>query len=159
MPSPSLPPNVDPLDLLRRSVLTPLKAFYRMGAVHLRIETNDLGLVPTLMLGADDHASAGWEWEWKIVRDPDAPGPLLAPRFLQTEVLSLVEMGIGCLIGVDHERRELLAFVGRDVDSPTYQHVLVPFFCQLITERSGIGQSAIDQEARAIVGEAAVSHD
>jgi hypothetical protein len=154
MPSPNLAPNVDPPDLLRRFVLTPLKAFYRMGAVHLKIETNDLGLVPTLLLGADDRANVGWEWEWKIVRDPDAPGPLAAPRFVETETLLLVEMGIACLIGVDYERRELLAFVGRDIDAGTYQHDLVPLFCRLIHERS-----AIDREAEVSMDGAAVSND
>jgi len=149
-----LPPHLDPRDLLRRFVPTPLKAFYRLGAVHLKIETNDLGLVPTLMLGVDDHARSRCEWDWKIARDPDAPGPLLAPRILRTEALSLVEMGIACLIGVDHERRELLAFVGRDIDSSTYQQFLLPFFCRLIME-----PSALHQEAEYVLGGTAGSDD
>jgi hypothetical protein len=43
-------------------------------------------------------------------------------------------MGTACLLALDHERRELLGFVGADVDARTHQEFLVPFLCRMTNE-------------------------
>jgi len=126
----------DPLDLLRRFVPTPLKAMYRIGTTRVLVQTNDFALLPTVLLGTDRAVTNGWEFEWKLVRDAESRGSLGTPRFLTTEALTIVEMGTACIVGLDHERRELLAFIGRDVDARTYQEFLVPFLCRVMNERS-----------------------
>jgi hypothetical protein len=40
-------------------------------------------------------------------------------------------MGPACLIGADRERREILAFIGRDVDAHSFQESIVPALCRL----------------------------
>jgi hypothetical protein len=135
MPSHSFPTYADPLDLLRRFVPTPLKAMYRIGATRVMVQTNDFALLPTALLGAGCDRTAVWDLEWKLVRDVDSKGPLTAPRFLTSEALTVVEMGNACMVGMDRERRELLAFIGRDVDARTYQEFLVPLLCRMTNER------------------------
>ena len=122
----------DPLDLLRRFVPTPLKAKYRVGEFRVMVQTNDITLIPIALFGTDLNAADGWDWEWKLVRDPDVPEPLESPLSLASDALTVVTMGTACLLGVDHERRELLAFIGAGVDTNAYQHVLVPLFCRML---------------------------
>ena len=136
MPLHNFSTYADPLDLLRRFVPTPLKAIYRIASLCVMVQTNDFALLPTLLLGADRDAAAGWDLEWKLVRDADSGGPLGTPRFVTSEALTVLEMGTACIVGMDHERRELLAFIGRDVDARTYQEFLVPFLCRMMNQRS-----------------------
>ena len=124
----------DPLDVLRRFIPTPLKAVYRIGSLRVMVETNDFTLLPILPLEAEVDEAGQVTLEWKLVRDPDARGLLEAPVFLSSGTLMVVEMGTACLLGLDHERRELLGFLGSDVDSRTYHDFLVPFLCRMTNE-------------------------
>jgi hypothetical protein len=124
----------DPLDALRRFIPTPLCTRFRVGNASVTVETNDFTLLPALPLDAtpgDLHPST---LEWKLIRDLDAPGSLEEPLHLTTGNLTVVEMGTACLLGLDHDRRELLCFIGADVDSRTFQEFLVPYFCRLTKE-------------------------
>lgn len=134
MPSLSASMYADPLDILRRFVPTPLKAMYHIGATRVMVQTNDFALIPTLLSGTHLDVTRGWDWEWKLVRDAGNPGPLESPMVLAVQAVTVVEMGTACLFGVDHERRELLAFIGEEIDARTYQEFLVPFFCRMTNE-------------------------
>ena len=122
---------VDPLDVLRRFIPTPLKAVYRIGSVRVMVQTNDFTLLPALPSEKDTDDLGQASLEWKLVRDPDARGLLETPTFLSAGTLTVVEKGNACLLGLDRERRELLGFLGTDVDPRTYQEFLVPFFCRM----------------------------
>jgi hypothetical protein len=128
------PAHGDPLDLLRRFIPTPLKAMYRIGSVRVTVETNDFRLLPALPLGANLDVPGGKTLEWKLVRDMGSPGLLQAPTCLTSGALTVVDMGTSCLLGLDHERRELLGFIGADIDARTYQEFLVPFLCRMTNE-------------------------
>ena len=43
-------------------------------------------------------------------------------------------MGTGCLLGLDHVRRELVGFIGRGIDARTHQEFIVPFLCRMTSE-------------------------
>jgi hypothetical protein len=124
----------DPLDVLRRFIPTPLKAVYRIGSVRVMVETNDFTLLPVLPMETETNDAGEGTLEWKLVRDPDARGLLDSPVFLSSGSLTVVEMGTACLLGLDHERRELLGFLGHDVDTRTYQEFLVPFLCRMTSD-------------------------
>jgi hypothetical protein len=124
----------DPLDLLRRFVPTPLKAVYRISSVRVIVRTNDITLLPAFPLGADLDVAGEQVLEWKLIRDMDSPGLLEEPVFLSSGVLTVVEMGTACLLAMDHERRELLGFIGGDIDARTYQEFLIPFLCRMTNE-------------------------
>lgn len=134
MQQPDFTRHNDPLDLLRRFVPTPLKAVYRIGSVQVIVRTNDITLLPTFPLGAELDVSRGQHLRWKLIRDVDSPGFLDEPVFLTSGVLTIVEMGTACLLALDHERRELLGFIGADIDARTHQEFLVPFLCQMTNE-------------------------
>ena len=129
----------DPLDPLRRFTPTPLRTRFRLGTARVTVQTNDFKLLPTFPLDTRTDGAGGHELEWKIIRDQDAPGLLQEPLLLSSEELTIAVMGPACLLGVDHERGELLCFVGAEVDARTFQEVLVPYFCRLTREVSGSG--------------------
>jgi hypothetical protein len=131
---PDFPRHNDPLDLLRRFVPTPLKAVYRIGSVQVVVRTNDITLLPAFPLGADLDLTREQNLQWKLIRDVDSPGLLDEPVFLNSGVLTIVGMGTACLLALDHERRELLGFIGADIDARTHQEFLVPFLCRMTNE-------------------------
>jgi hypothetical protein len=126
----------DPLDLLHRFIPTPLRTRFRISGQWIVVETNDFALLPALPLETDSGRYGQSDLEWKLVRDPDAPGVLEEPLFLAAGNLTVVSMGTACLVGLDHELRQLLCFIGRGVDSKTFQEFLVPFFCRLTQQNS-----------------------
>jgi hypothetical protein len=120
----------NPLDLLRRFVPTPLKAEVRLGTANVVLETNDLSFLPSLSrLDAGESGAASCSW--KIVRDVDARGMTGETTILMAGNVIVYSMGPACLIGADRERREILAFVGRDVDAHSFQQSIVPALCRL----------------------------
>lgn len=121
----------DPLDALRRFVPTPLSARLRVGRATVVVTTNDLSLVPDLPGETASEKITKPIFDWKLVRDDDAPGALQKPLQLSSWPLTVVTMGTACLLGVDHERGELLCFIGADIDAQTFQDVLVPMLCKL----------------------------
>lgn len=131
----------DSLDVLRRLVPTPLKAVYRIGSLRVVVETNDFSLLPHIPLDAQPLDSSCESFAWKLVRDPDARGPLLSPRVLISDSLTVVEMGAPCLVGVDRSRRELLGFLGADVDVRTYEEKLLPYLFRLAEDAASVAAS------------------
>ena len=130
--------NTESPDLLRRFIPTPVKAVYWVGGARVRVQTNDFTLLPALPLDADpdaDHARADrQDLEWTLIRDADSNGLLECPMFMTAETLTVVVMGTACMVGLDHERRELLGFIGSGVDVCTHQEFLVPLLFQISEE-------------------------
>ena len=134
MPERKMTAYVDALDLLRRFAPTPLKAVYQFGAVRVIVQTNDFSLLPTASSVGNPPGIAERTFEWILVRDVDTTAPLQPPMLLTSGVLTIVQMGPACLLGLDQERWELLAFIGSDVHARTHQEFLVPLFCRLTNE-------------------------
>ncbi len=124
----------DPLDLLRRFIPTPLRTRFRVGTTNVIVESNDFSLLPTLPLDEAPADLGPAEVEWKIIRDFEALGRLEEPLLLSNGSLTVIGMGTACLLGLDYERRELLCFIGADVDARTFQGFLVPYFSGLTNE-------------------------
>jgi hypothetical protein len=125
---------VDPPDLLCRFIPTPLRAVYRISSIRVTVETNDFTLLPELPLDAALDVSHEQNLQWKLVRDKDSHGLLEEPVLLASGTLTVVTMGTACLFGLDRERRELLGFIGAEIDGRTYHDFLVPFFCRMTNE-------------------------
>jgi hypothetical protein len=123
----------DPLDVLHRFIPTPLKAVYRISSIRVMVETNDFTLLPELPLDSSLDRNEQY-LQWKLVRDLDSRGLLEEPIVLASGNLTVVAMGNACLLGLDHERRELFGFIGADIDARTHQEFLVPFLCRLSNE-------------------------
>jgi hypothetical protein len=134
MQYPDFSTHVDPPDLLRRFLPTPLKAMYRVGPGQILVKTNDFTLLPALPSGSHSDSHVEHTLEWKLIRDGDSLGLLESPVFLSSPALTIVVMGSACLLGLDHKRRELIGFIGAEIDARTHQEFLVPFLCQLTKE-------------------------
>jgi hypothetical protein len=124
----------DPLDLLRRFVPTPLRTRFRVGRIVVLVDTNDFSLLPALPLESASEDFGPDIFNWKLVRDSDAPGTLQEPLVLLTGELTIVAMGPPCLLALDRQRRELACFIGADVDAKSFQEFLVPFLCRMSAE-------------------------
>ena len=143
----------DPLDLLRRFVPTPLRTRFRAGRMVVLVDTNDFSLLPTLPLESATRNFDPPTLAWKLVRDFDVPGVLREPLVLLTGELTVVTMGPPCLLAIDHKRRELVCFIGAEVDTKAFQDFMVPFLCRLSAETlepalrevvEGINEDAVD---------------
>ena len=126
--------NVESPDLLRRFIPTPIKAIYRVGAVRVTVQTNDFTLLPALPLDTDHARLDEQNLEWTLIRDADSHGLLEPSNCFTSGTLTVVVMGTACLMGLDRERRELLAFFGAAIDTRTHQGVLVPLLCEMTNE-------------------------
>ena len=78
--------------------------------------------------------NADRDFEWILIRDEDASGPLQLPVMFTCGLLTIVQMGSACVAGVDRERRELVGFIGSEVHARAHQEFLVPLFCRLTNE-------------------------
>lgn len=141
MPQHSASAYADPLDLLRRFVPTPFKAVYRINSHCVSVQTNDIALFPAMPLEMNAPAAGEADLEWKLVRDLDTPGLLAPPLVLNCGVLTVVEMGTACLIAFDREQKQLIGFVGADVDGRTHQEFLVPYLRRMTAEATLLGHA------------------
>ena len=120
----------DPLDLLRRFTPTPLKTEVNLEIANVVLETNDLSFLPSMSrLSAAEISTKSCSW--KIVRDVDARGTTIEASIVMAGNLIVYSMGPACLIGADRERSEILAFIGRDVDTHSFQEAILPALCRL----------------------------
>jgi hypothetical protein len=120
----------DPLDLLRRFAPTPLKAEVNLEIANVVLETNDWSFLSSLSsLNAARISTKSCVW--KIVRDVDARGTTIEASIIMAGNLIVYSMGPACLIGADRERSEILAIIGRDVDTRYFQEAILPALCRL----------------------------
>ena len=129
---------------------TPLRAVFDVEETRVVVQTNDFSLLPELPLSTISDEDDNRRFEWKIVRDYDAPGTPEEPVFVASEKLTTVTMGPACLVAVDHERHALIGFIGAEVDVVTFRHVLLPLFYRLTAATSGAAGQGIlldDQES------------
>jgi len=140
MPAHDLAPYRNPLDLLRRFAPTPLKASVDLGFAHIELETNDLSFLPAplespsaplLMPSPHNGGASLASCLWKILRDPDARHRLGEPSFIDAGALAVCTMGPACLIAADRDRKEVLAFIGAEVDARAFQGSILPALCRL----------------------------
>lgn len=129
-----LPPTIDPMDLLRRFIPTPFKGVYDIDTVRVTVQTNDLTLMPALRLTEGEGVLQQPSLDWKLIRDEDSGGVLDVPRTFTSGPVTFVEMGSACFFGLDHERREILGFIGTRIDARTYQDFVVPLLCRMTSE-------------------------
>jgi hypothetical protein len=98
------------------------------------VQTNDSAFLSVIPVDASLIQLDAPIFEWKLVRDDDVSGPLEELVLLASPTLTTAEMGPACLLAVDHQRRELLCFIGADIDARVFQEVLLPFFCRVMNE-------------------------
>ena len=122
----------DPLDLLRRFVPTPLQAQVNLEFANVFVETNDLSFLPSFSsTGSPALLSPSQLCLWKLIRDVDVRGTIAEASIVMAGNLIVFTMGRACLIGADRERKEVLAFIGRDVDTTVFQQWILPALCRL----------------------------
>jgi hypothetical protein len=134
MQDPDASNNFEAPDLLRRFIPTPVTTKYRVGELRMMVRTNDFTLLPVLPFDPDHDGAGEQNLEWTLIRDADSRGLLESPLFLKSGTLTVVLLGTACVVGLDHERRELFGFIGADIDVGPHQEFLIPLLCQMANE-------------------------
>jgi hypothetical protein len=132
----------DPLDLLRRFAATPQKARITFESACVMLETNDLSLFPSSI----SHSLTALDPTlpsccWKVVRDVDARQKFTEPSIVITGDLMVYSMGPACIIAADRDRKEIVAFIGAEIDSSCFRESILPTLLRL-TEFATLPNSA-----------------
>ena len=135
MPAHEIVSYRNPLDLLRRFVPTPVSTHVHLEFANVLLETNDLSFFPSLSLLNPSTSSASLSSSqpclWKIIRDVDVRLKIAEASIVMAGSLIVYSMGPACMIGADRERKEILAFVGLEVDARIFQESILPALCRL----------------------------
>jgi len=120
-------PYSHPLDVLRRFMPSPLKTLIKFEEGIILVETNDSSLLlPLGYLDSETASAISPAFHWKLLRDEDVLGKPAGATILMAGSLLVANMGPACLAGMDLERKELLAFIGGEVDPQDYQIRVFP---------------------------------
>jgi hypothetical protein len=114
-------------DLLRRFVETPYTESFMSGDTTIQVETNDPAMISGMRYALS--SQSGFETDllaWKLVRDEAAPSVGKELTVLRSGPLSILRLGMGTLVAVDHERREVMGFIAPDLSAEEFATVLLP---------------------------------
>jgi hypothetical protein len=140
VPTPEITSYRDPLDLLRRFAPTPLKTHMKLDFATVLLETNDLSFFPSPWQPhvqsprnplPSANSAQSTHCLWKIVRDVDVDHKITETSIVMAGSLIVYSMGPACVIGADRERKEILAFIGLEVDARTFRESILPALCRL----------------------------
>jgi hypothetical protein len=121
-------------DLLRRFVDTPHIARFQVGSTRARLETNDLILAATIQAATAgcETEGAGELWYWKLIIDEQAPRGGREVIVLSAGPIGTMIVGLGTVIAVDRERREVLGFVAPDILGEEFVAIVLPRILKLL---------------------------
>lgn len=129
MPVSEVAPYRNPLDVLWRGVPVLFRADVRLAGVNVSVESNDselLALVTGFAAVSKDPSESNFLW--RIVRDTESLGAIEPAVMIEREELAFATMSAAVVVGVDRERKELLAFVGVNVDESAFKETVFPLF-------------------------------
>lgn len=121
-------------DLLRRFVATPHISRFHVGSTRARLETNDLILAATIQAATAgcETEGAGEFWYWKLIIDEQAPRGGREVSVLSAGPIGTLLFGLGTVIAVDRERREVLGFVAPDISGEEFAAIVLPRILKLL---------------------------
>lgn len=141
-------------DLLKRFVPTPFQRTIRVHNANIRVESNEITVIATM----EDLfrptlariSPAPRSFLWKLVYDEDAPSDLRELTVIAYGPTRAASFGPACLIGVDHERNELVGFLGVAGNDYAFRQTIVPVLTELTLEALA-AESSGDQRIAKVV--------
>lgn len=125
-------------DLLKRFIPTPFQGTIRVHQANVRVKSNDITVIATmkdLFRPAPARISlAPHSFLWKLVYDKDAPSDLRGLTVIACGPTRAASFGPACLVGVDHERNELIGFLGVAGNDCAFRQIIVPVLTDLTIE-------------------------
>jgi len=119
-----------PPDLLKRFVPTPLCTRLRFGNTEILAQTHDSSILGVLHEYEGHLSGSHQRFVWTLVRD-NVEAPLLQPTIIHHGHVTFVDMGPACLAAIDHETRELFAFLGANISVGTLRVDVLPLLFEL----------------------------
>lgn len=130
-------------DLLRRFVPAPHVFNFLAGESCVRLETNDPSIVTAMrsVTAPSSNENRKVSYSWKLIRDEEAPSGGREITILSYGPLSTLLLGMGTVVAVDREWREVLGFIAPDVSADEFVTSWLPLITQLlVTTESGVSQ-------------------
>jgi hypothetical protein len=118
------PPRTPVPDLLKRFVATP----YKLIAQGFAVETNDLDLLEQFDQRAelDALAAIARNWHIRVIRESDLAGAGEQIRAICTESVCAVLVGIGTIIMIDREQRQVISFLSSNIPRRHFVQTYLP---------------------------------
>lgn len=121
-------------DLLRRFIATPHVSILCIGDTCARLETNDLILASTIQgaIVCQEKSDAQEDSDWKLIRDEQAPCGGREVSVLSADPIGTILLGLGTIVAVDRERREVLGFIAPDISGEEFAAIALPLILKLL---------------------------
>lgn len=115
-------------DLLRRFVPTPYVFDRHDGSNRFLVESNDLEIALNVRNSIVAHRQANRNGGLicKLIRDTTSPVDGSEITLVSNGTLQILYLGTGTILIHDHERSELLGFIGRNVKAQELVSSLIP---------------------------------
>ena len=115
-------------DLLRRFVPTPYVFGIYVGPNRFLVESNDLEIALKVRHSMIAHRQANRNGDLicKLIRDSASPVDGSEITIVSNGSLRVLYLGTGTILIHDHERSELLGFIGRNVKAQELASSLIP---------------------------------
>lgn len=123
-------------DLLKRFVPLPFEGAFAISDVDVWIKTNDPAILELLTPFLAQPRQNQTEFKWSLIRDSEAPLEIERLTIVKCGRLAVANLGPACLIGVDYDRRELVAFLGLDPRASKLRDIVLPLLTTLTVETS-----------------------
>jgi hypothetical protein len=130
-------------DLLRRFVPARHVSNVLAGDTSVRLETNDPSIIEAMakITALPSQENGGHSYFWRLIRDEETPCGGQEVTILSSGPLSTFLLGVGTMIVVDRERREVLGFIAADVGEKELITRCLPLLLSLLkTPESGVSQ-------------------
>jgi len=125
-------------DLLRRFVPTPHETAAVIGDLKIRLQSNDIELLAAMHPAATNNTNdkgATASLLMRLIRDDEAPSDTSRLVLLSSGPLITLFVGIGTVLTLDCERREISGFVAASIPAARVVTELLPMILDFWRER------------------------
>lgn len=130
-----------PPDLLKRFMPTPFRGTLHLGGAEVSVQSNDSTIVDHFVSSRRSFSVTSCSFLWKLVYDYNAPSELLPGTIITCGPTVFATLGPACLVGFDHDRSELVAFLGIHGNDPSFHEAVLPFLAELTLEAMAVVRS------------------
>jgi len=124
----------NPPDLLKRFVNTRFSGTFCVDGTDIVVQSNDATVFEHFPPTETDLRLNLRTFRWKLVYDPEGPSEIVSPIVITHGSVSIANLGLACLFGIDSERGELVAFLGVRGGDVAFRETVLPLLLELTTK-------------------------
>lgn len=117
-------------DLLKRFVPTAFEGVFAMNEFSVLVRSNERAIIE-LLAPMPVQRQGPQSFIWNVIYDIEAPSEIQSLTLLRCGRTAVANLGPGCLVAVDYDRCELIAFVGLRESNPIFRETVLRFLTAL----------------------------